>query len=206
MFKSVFVAVASVLLLGLGCSSPLSPNKTQPIAGIYYLPANSNYGQPQAYIWNGSNFRVGSVSQGILSVSNYSFEGDSIVNLTVINAGKSFSARSKRLPITINDYRVADSIHPFSGLYGTADNSYIFAIADSGQILGVVGYAKIIYSPAMTIIADGINVFDMNETMIISGRDWGKITRVNKTKLLWGSSGVLWAYPDSGIQLIGMDF
>ncbi|MDD4901926.1 MAG: hypothetical protein PHE24_02210 [Patescibacteria group bacterium] len=212
MFK-LFLALVllNVLAILAGCSNSVSSASTkQPVAGIYYLSPVPQYQSPQVFIWSGSSWRVGSESKNAISVNSCeSFMGDSVANLVLKYVdGMVFNARTVRLPILSNDYGVADSSHPFSGIYGTHDNSYVFAITDAGNIIGAVGEATIIGPQNMNFFAEEMctNFRDGNPPkLLLTGRNWGYISYnpISPQPL----TGLLqWFRSDStSIQLVGMD-
>ena len=204
--------VSSIVLAILAsCSTPVSPAKVnQPVAGVYYSSPLAQYQSPQVFIWNGASWKVGSESRGVISINRCeSFEGDSIANLVLKHIdGTVFNARTVRLPISSNDYGMADSSHPFSGIYGTHDSSYVFAITDAGNIIGAVGKATIIDPQNMNFFAEemGTNFRDGNPPkLLLTGRNWGYISYnpISSQPL----TGLLqWFRSDStSIQLVGMD-
>ena len=138
MKKLVGIFAIVILFVGvIGCvPPPIIPDKIAiPSAGVYFIPATAEYNYPQIVVSDSKTVRLGSSSQCViksLSIIN----SDTVDMLLENNNNVEFDVRAGKLPISSDDYGVADFSHPYWGLYSSVGGQTIdiFAVKDTVKV------------------------------------------------------------------------
>lgn len=136
--SSIIFSFFAVVAVGCGSqSSILNPPKTTAKAGVYLIPATTNYQLPQAIILTNFDVRLGTESDDVISIENVQSLGDESIKVSLKYTGtpEIFSVTARRLPLSENEYETASADRPFLGLYASKGGTIICAISTDSAVI-----------------------------------------------------------------------